>query len=1196
MDLPQEGEDAVSGNQTARAACAVSSHKSLKDEESVTDGHQGVSKGQVLHSAGPHTHRPVSPVPSCVSMKSDQSMGQPLHLSSESPQPDPKLDDVKQPAGQDDQTNKMMPVGDQPFSSGLAGGSGDINMNVAAHSGGMVNAPAFTGCIIHGSLNITVAPGAMPQQSTEHVAEHTVQPQETTTQIEVEKKREESNRQLKQRLQSILKDMCFLVRQELGDEKLQDIYTDLCVVEGCSGEINSAHEVSTIHLKQIETRSFPGTKNSVKLSNMFSDHLYADKPVTKVLTLGIAGVGKSVAVQKFVLDWAEDKENTKIGLVFVLPFRELNLYKDKVHSLFDLLFKLYPDLEDLTESTDLKGTTVLFVFDGLDESRLALDFSEPICDPKEKASVAMLTTSLITGKLLPSALIWVTTRPAAANKDLCDLFQLVTEIQGFSESHREEYFKKVIPEKAEQILAHVKSKRSLYIMCHIPVFCRITAVVLGGKGKEKGVSDQEMPKTLTEMYAQFSVFQITRMKKYQEEEMSPEEKGQLLVKLGKLAFKHLESGTLIFYEKDLKECEIDVNTGALKAGLCTQIFKKESAINGKSIFSFVHLSVQEFLAALYLLHTHAIDKANLFIKTTWEKTRWMVKNTRFDLYKMSLERALLSENGQLDLCVRFLLGLAPMLEPEVRFPLNDVLPHLGQQSIKKTVEYIKKKISKNIPPERMINLFHCLNELGDDSLVEEINRYMSSAGEEKKLTPAQCSALTYLLLMSAEELEEFDLKKYLRSEEGLHRMLPVVNVSRRVWLNQCRLSKASCEMMASVLQRTPSHLRELDMSDNDLQDEGVKLLCVGIRDPQCKLETLRLSGCQITLKGCSLLSSGLKSNPSYLKQLDLSYNHPGDSGARELTDRLNDPNCKLETFRLAGCKLTEDSCKAVASALQSSISLKELDLSHNDLKDSGVQLLSAGLSSPHCKLQTLRLSHCLITQKGCSFLSSALKSNPSYLKQLDLSYNHPGDSGVREITERLDDPNCKLQTFRYDYGGEFRIKPGIKYACELTLDPNTAGRDLSLSEGNRKVTRGSEQAYPDHPERFDSWPQVLCREGLTGRCYWEAEWSGGGVDIAVAYKSTPRSGLFGHNAKSWRLDCSGTSYSAWHNSKKTAIPAPSSRSSRVGVYLDWPAGTLSFYSVSSDTLTHLHTFNSTFTEPLYPGFWTDSSVSLCQIT
>ncbi|XP_062400002.1 stonustoxin subunit beta-like [Sardina pilchardus] len=298
----------------------------------------------------------------------------------------------------------------------------------------------------------------------------------------------------------------------------------------------------------------------------------------------------------------------------------------------------------------------------------------------------------------------------------------------------------------------------------------------------------------------------------------------------------------------------------------------------------------------------------------------------------------------------------------------------------------------------------------------------------------------------------------------------------------------------------------------------------------------------------------------------------------------------------------------MASVLQKTPShLRELDMSNNDLQDEGVELLCVGLKDPQCKLETLRLSGCQITQKGCSFLSSALKSNPSYLKQLDLSYNHPGDSGVKQLTERLDDPNCKLETFRYDYGGEGRIKPGLrKYACELTLDPNTAYRNLSLSQGNRKVTRVSEeQPYPDHPERFDANSQVLCREGLTGRCYWEVEISGHFVFTAVAYKSTQRkrddsedSCVFGWNAKSWSLECSGKSYSAMHDSKKP-VPAPCPRSSRVGVYLDWPAGTLSFYGVSSNTLTHLHTFHSTFTEPLYPGFWVSNnstSVFLCQIT
>ncbi|XP_062395898.1 ribonuclease inhibitor-like [Sardina pilchardus] len=534
-------------------------------------------------------------------------------------------------------------------------------------------------------------------------------------------------------------------------------------------------------------------------------------------------------------------------------------------------------------------------------------------------------------------------------------------------------------------------------------------------------------------------------------------------------------------------------------------------------------------------------------------------------------------------------------------------------------------------------------------------------GQQGDPSPKKCKT-------PAEDLEEFDLKKHSRSEEGLKKMLHKVKVRRRVRLNQCNLSKASCEMMASVLQES-SYLRELDMSGNYLQDEGVELLCVGLRVPQCKLETLRLCGCLVSHKGCSLLASALKSNPSHLKHLDLSYNHPGDSGIRELTDTLNDLNCKLQTLRLNQCQLSKESCEMIASVLQGTPShlreldmsdndlqdegvellcvglrdpqckletlrlsqchlskascesmasvlqgktshLRELDMSVNDLQDEGVELLCVGLGDPQCKLETLRLSGCLISHKGCSCLTSALKSNPNYLKELDLTYNHPGKTGVRELSDHQSDPNCKLETFRFEDAGEGRMKPGPrKYACELTLDPNTAHRRLSLSGGSRTVRwQTEEQPYDDRSDRFDYWVQVLCREGQSGRCYWEAEWSGDAAEIAVAYKSVRRKGErddsgFGRNAKSWRLNCSGDRYSAVHNKTKIAIPAPSSGSRRVGVYLDRPAGTLSFYRVSSGTLTLLHTFHSMFedTEPLCPGFGfeycvSNSSVSLCQIT
>ncbi|XP_063046033.1 NLR family CARD domain-containing protein 3-like [Engraulis encrasicolus] len=794
-----------------------------------------------------------------------------------------------------------------------------------------------------------------------------------------------------------------------------------------------------------ETRTTSAKTKTVQLSNIFSDHYITGEPVKNVLTLGIAGVGKTVAVKKFVLDWAEETQNKNMFLIFVLPFRELNMHTDKNYSLFDLLQKCHSNCEGLTTAFESKDKQILFVFDGLDEGRLDL-FKSFISSPTEKAPVAVLISSLIKGDLLPSALIWVTSRPAAADKKLQDLFDLVTEIQGFSEDQREGYFHRAIPERAEEIISHLKSRRSLYIMCHIPVFCHITAVVMHNKYKERTKTEED-----------------------------------LLIKLGKLAFKYLEKDTLIFYEKDLRECHIDVKSGALQVGLCTQIFKEETAVCGRHMFSFVHLSVQEFLAALYMLHMHATSKTNLFITSFRQKVKWLHDNSRFNLYKCCLKKALLSQNGHLDLFVRFILGLAPLLEPKIKYPLNAILPDLSEDvkemSITKTVDYIKRQISEDISLERTINLFHCLNELGDTSLVEEIKRYMSSS-TEKNLTPVQCSTLAYLLLVSAEVLDEFDLKKYLRSEEGLHRMLPVICISQRVQLNQCQLSKASCGMLASTLQRSYSNMQELDMSDNYLQDIGVELLCKGLKVPQCKLAKLRLSSCLISAKGCTFLAVALTSNPFHLKELDLSYNHPGKSG---------------------------------------------------------LKLLSARLEDPHCKLELLKYLH---------------------------------------------------TTFEWEM---FMSKD----ACDVTLDPNTAFRHLSLSEGNREVTWvNKEQLFPDHPDRFDYYNQVLCREGLSGRCYWEVEWIWpDGAHIAVAYKSIKRKGkgddvMMGRNAKSWSLYCS------------TAITAPSSRSNRVGVYLDWPAGTLSFYSVSSDKLTHLHTFHSTFTEPLYPGFWVGfrSSVSLCQIT
>ncbi|XP_052358023.1 NACHT, LRR and PYD domains-containing protein 12-like isoform X8 [Oncorhynchus keta] len=976
---------------------------------------------------------------------------------------------------------------------------------------------------------------------------------------------------------------------------LNNIYTELYITEGGTGEVNNEHE-----LRQIETttRKQARPETAIKCNDIFKPLTGQDKPIRTVLTKGVAGIGKTVSVQKFILDWAEGKANQDVQFVFSFPFRELNLMKEEKHTLIELLNHFSMETKQ-SRISNYDKYNVLFIFDGLDECRLPLDFQKnKICwDVTESTSVDVLLTNLIKGNLLPSALLWITTRPAAANKIPSECVDQVTEVRGFNDPQKEEYFRKRFSDEdlSSRIISHIKTSRSLHIMCHIPVFCWISATVLEHMLKHER---EEMPKTLTEMYTHLVVFHTKQKnEKYLgKEETGPHWNKESILSLGKLAFQQLVKGNLIFYEEDLKEAGIDVNEASVYSGLCTQLFKEECGLYQVKVYCFVHLSIQEFLAAVYVFLSFINNNYNVMDELQTKD------EPEVTFYKSAVDKALQSETGNLDLFLRFLLGLS--LESNQKH-LQDLLTKTrsSSQSHEETVKYIKEKIRENLSPERSINLFHCLNELNDNSLVEEIQIYLSSGSlSEDKLSPAQWSALVFVLLTSEKELDVFVLKKYSRSEEGLLRLLPVVKASRAVQLSGCLVTEEGCASLVSALRSNPSHLRELDLSNNDLKDSGVKLLSDGLENPHCKLETLRLSGCLVTEEGCASLVSALSSNPSHLRELDLSNNDLKDSGVKLISAGLRNPHCKLETLRLTGCKLRNASCKVLASVLSSNPShLRELDLSNNDLKDSGVKLLSAGLGNPHCKLETLRLSVCLVTEEGCASLVSALESNPSHLRELDLSYNHPGDSGVRLLSAGLEDPHCRLEKLNVEHGGENRMKSGPrKYVCDLTLDPNTVNRRLSLSEENRKVTwRREKQPYPDHPERFEDWGQVLCRQGLTGRCYWEVEWSGGGADVGVTYKGISRRGRvedcgLGYNDKSWSLFCSDNSYSASHNNNPTTIDVPSSSSHRVGVYLDWPAGTLSFYRASSDTLTHLITFTSTFTEPLYPGFWVcdESSVSL----
>ncbi|XP_077321593.1 NACHT, LRR and PYD domains-containing protein 3-like [Lithobates pipiens] len=825
---------------------------------------------------------------------------------------------------------------------------------------------------------------------------------------------------------------------------LKDNYTKLKLIKGPQIMDEKMYEMFNSgkgHLQILDKKSDKYSPTTIQA--LFDPD--KDGFIPKIVVLqGPAGIGKTMTSRKIMLDWASgDLYQDNFEFVFHLSCRELNTITGPI-SLVGLLSRTskLQCSDDLVSILKDPGRKLLFIVDGFDELRWTLEKkSEVSNDIFEETHKDLLLQRLLRKQILKQSSLIITTRPLA----LENLYSFIdesrdVEVLGFSEENCREYIHNFFKsgDDADKALSIIKDNEILYTMCTVPIVCWIVCTVL--KPQIKPDSGLLQSKTATSVY-------LLYLKGLIKHHCREQPANTCLKKLCALAKEGILNRKILFEMEDL-------NRHGLSLSEVESVFLNENLfhldIDTQTCYSFIHLSVQEFLAALY----YVLDDGS----GNEEGTTGLREGTSIpEICKGNSLSTMCKEHPHLTLAVRFLFGL--LNEKEVKNFSKSTGINISVPAKQAMEEWfmgdwlLKDSHTRNTWSTHSIEAILCLYETQDKDIIRRIFSYSShlklidewkgGLRREKNCSKQLCyclktceslQALTFIyLVLEPKHLQMLssllhgcqELRMYLPREDKIPRTknrimallagkVPVdlswlthsPSKIRTLEFHHCYLTTSCCDNLCFLLNTNRS-LTSLSLSDNKLKDSGIKILCEGLRDPGCTLQELNLTRCGVTSLNCDDLRSVLISKLS-LTRLNLSLNCLEDSGVKLLCEGLRDPDCTVQELKMKNCAFTHLCCDDLRSLLMTNRSLTSLDLSWNRLMDSGMKILCEGLRDTGCTIQDLNIELCNVTSLSCDDLRSVLVANRS-LTKLDFSANFVHDSGIKLICEGLKLPECTLQ-------------------------------------------------------------------------------------------------------------------------------------------------------------------------------------------